>query len=114
MQEPKFLNPDAPFPWLTREIRGKASSYGAPVGSATWESLVNYIERGVPVGHFLTALLSNDLKLAFGYADETNSADMKAWVMVLVNLLPIGAQGSEENVRSWREMIQMLQKEAQR
>ena len=60
-----------------------------------------YIEKGVPGGSFMTAVLSNDLRGAFGRADEINRARMFDTVAFLVNEAPIGCHGSPERVRDW-------------
>jgi hypothetical protein len=60
-----------------------------------------YIEEGEPVGHFLTALLSNDLSGAVAHGDLINQAALVDWVKFLHNEAPSGAHGSLDNVRSW-------------
>ena len=60
-----------------------------------------YIERGIPQGSFLTALLSNDLKEAFRCADETSAKAMREWVRFMVNQMPSESQGSPERVAAW-------------
>jgi hypothetical protein len=62
-----------------------------------------YIEQGVPPGGFLTAVLSNDFKGAFGRADETNLRHMQAWAQWVVWNCPSIAQGSAEKVAAWVE-----------
>lgn len=63
----------------------------------------DYVERGVRPGGFLTAVLSNDLKEAFGRADHINFQFMSDWVGWLVWNCPSGAQGSPEKVAAWIE-----------
>lgn len=60
-----------------------------------------YIEKGIPGGSFLTAVVSNDLKGAFGRADDINRARMFDTVAFLVNEAPIGSYGSPERVADW-------------
>ena len=60
-----------------------------------------YLTHGVPPGSFLTALFSNDLKLAFGKADDANTAAMREWVGFMYNDMPSPSQGSPENVQAW-------------
>ena len=64
--------------------------------------IVGWIEHAQPVGHFLTALLSNDLMEAFGRADDKNIASMRQWVIFLYNYAPRGCYGSPQNVAAWR------------
>ena len=39
-----------------------------------------YFENRIPPGHFLTAVICNDLKEVFARADDMNSAAMHEWV----------------------------------
>jgi len=60
-----------------------------------------YVERGIPPGSFLTAVLENDLLGAFKRADDENAACMRDWASWLYNECPAGAQGSPEKVAAW-------------
>lgn len=60
-----------------------------------------YVERGIPGGSFLNAVVSNDLTGAFARADDINTAAMRDWVMWLHNDAPVGCYGSPEHVRDW-------------
>ena len=60
-----------------------------------------YLKHGVPPGDFLTALFSNDLKMAFGKADEANTAAMREWIGFMDNDMPSTSQGSLVAVRAW-------------
>lgn len=60
-----------------------------------------YIERGIPPGHFLTALFSNDLKESFKRADDANTAKMREWVGFVYWEMPWGSQGSPAHVSAW-------------
>lgn len=84
----------------TREgLAAKATERGIPEHMV--DSLVEYVFDGVPVGDFLTALLSNNLIESYARADEYNTAAMKAWAMVLYNDLPGNVWGSPEKVWAW-------------
>ena len=61
----------------------------------------DYMERGVPPGEFLTALLSNDLMQTFREADENNREVIFQWCRWLHNEAPPLAYGSPKNVRDW-------------
>ena len=65
------------------------------------DGLINYILFGRPVGHFLTAVLSNDLKEACHRADEFNQAFLFFYVRFLYNHAPTGCWGSPSNVEKW-------------
>lgn len=60
-----------------------------------------YIERGIPGGSFMTAVLSNDLMGAFGRADEINRARLFETCVFLRSEAPIGCYGSPEHVKDW-------------
>lgn len=62
-----------------------------------------YVMHGIPPGSFLTAVLSNDLKEAYGRADDENSAAMRGWVQFIYSYTPSPSQGSPECVRAWIE-----------
>lgn len=66
-------------------------------------SIMDYVNHGVPPGDFITAVLSNDLKEAFGRADSFNSANMKLIVEFCYNYIPAGCWGSPERVKAWLE-----------
>lgn len=65
------------------------------------EGIVRYIERGVPNGHFLTAIFSNDLMEAARRADNDNFPLIPIYAMFLYNECPIGSHGSPNAVNRW-------------
>lgn len=65
-----------------------------------------YIEERIRPGHFLTAILENDLVEAFARVDKTNRDDMHRIVGFLYNELPMRSYdgspwGSPEAVHDW-------------
>ena len=78
---------------------GGMSAVGIP--SHMWEGLAAYILHGLPTGHFLTAVLSNDLREAVNRADKDNIKALPAYVKFLYNDAPAGCWGSEDKVESW-------------
>lgn len=64
------------------------------------EGLLAYILVGRPVGHFLTAVLSNDLAEAVNRGDEKNQAALPNYIKFL-NYAPIGCWHSEAHVEQW-------------
>jgi hypothetical protein len=73
----------------------------ARVPPATMEQLQAYmIDRREP-GDFVVAVLANDLKDAFGRADESNTRAMAAIVSFVYNHMPVHCQGSREKVKQW-------------
>lgn len=65
------------------------------------QGLMDYIQKGIMPGHFLTAVLENDLLQAFQRADNTNLETLQVYVAYLYNHAPMTCWGSKENVRTW-------------
>lgn len=66
------------------------------------DSLRWYIERGAPVGHFLHALLANNLVECVHHADGTNKRAIPEIVTWLFNYAPRECWGSEDKVNAWQ------------
>jgi hypothetical protein len=60
-----------------------------------------YIDHGEAVGHFLTAVLENNLKEAVGRADDENMRNLPAYVGYLYNVADSRCHGSPAKVREW-------------
>ena len=60
-----------------------------------------YIEHGVPPGHFLTAVLTNDLRGACERADDVNRHLLWEIVGWLYNEAPAPCWGSPTKVSTW-------------
>lgn len=60
-----------------------------------------YMEQRIPPGHFLTAVLSNDLMEACRRADDVNRYRLFDYCSWLYSYAPVGSFGSAENVRHW-------------
>ncbi len=67
------------------------------------ESLNAYIEQGRPTGGFLQACIENDMKEAFGRADENNLLIIPAIVGYLYNEAPQGCWGYKGAFTAWLE-----------
>ena len=65
------------------------------------DGLREYIEHRRPVGDFLYAVLSNDLKEAFVRADDINIERMFDYVKFLYSQAPSPCWGSPEKVQKW-------------
>jgi hypothetical protein len=63
--------------------------------------LRDYIERGRPTNHFLTALLENDLMGCMGRADARNRAALADYCMWLKSYAPSPSYGGKEKVAAW-------------
>jgi hypothetical protein len=75
------------------------------------DGLRDYLRYGLPPGHFLQAVLSNDLREACGRADDENRSALYDYVYVLYNYAPGDAWGSPEKVRAWIEKGIALRRE---
>ena len=60
-----------------------------------------YIENGIGAGHFLTAVLSNDLFGAVSHADPKSLEALSDIVKWLYNEAPSTCWGSKERVQEW-------------
>lgn len=63
--------------------------------------LLAYFTERRPVGHFLTALLENNLVEAMRRADDESAVALRRLVEFLWSHAPAPAWGSPENVRAW-------------
>lgn len=63
--------------------------------------LIRYLLLGILPGHFLTAVLMNNLAESFARADETSRAGLFNIVQFLYSDVPATAWGSEARVRQW-------------
>lgn len=65
------------------------------------KSVRAYIMEGRPVGNFLTAFLSNDLRMTFTRADVTNQLRIRDYISFFYNYVPSDCWGSPEKVKAW-------------
>lgn len=84
------------------EIEHKLVMYDLPVCMA--EGVYNYLERGIPPGSFLRAVLENDLRGAAGNADANNKNKLYEWAAFCMNELPSLAWGRKLLVKQWIEL----------
>ena len=68
------------------------------------ESLELYVAKGVPLGSFLEACVENDLRNAFGRADEESREHLFEIVKWLHNEAPSTCWGSREKRIAWQEV----------
>ncbi len=65
------------------------------------EALDNWAQRGLPPGHFVTAVLSNNLSDAVGRADHMSMAALPTIVSYVYNEMPSTCWGSIEKMQAW-------------
>ena len=75
--------------------------YSAPVNCALQAGLERYVEHGVMPGGFMSAVLRNDMKNAFRYADDENAQNMANIMQWIECNLPIRCWGSASRVAVW-------------
>jgi hypothetical protein len=68
------------------------------------EGLVNYILHGRSVGHFLTAVLTNNLKEAVSRADGVNAMALAGYVRFLYSRAPMICWGDEKIMKNWQNI----------
>jgi hypothetical protein len=66
-------------------------------------SINRYVERGIPTGGFLQAVIDNDLAKACGKADQNNMQILPAIVAYLYNECPSGCWGRSGAFMDWIE-----------
>lgn len=67
-----------------------------------WEGLIEYLADRRPMGHFLTAIVANDLMDACVRAGSVEVRERIAdIVLFLVNYAPANAWGSGQRVSAW-------------
>lgn len=71
------------------------------IADATTDALVAYIENRRPVGHFLTAVLSNNLNASFTCADDVNIEAIGPLIRWVYNYAPGECWGSKGKVMAW-------------
>lgn len=62
------------------------------------EAILAYVHHRKPLGHFLSAVICNDLREAIGRADEENLALLKVYVQWFYNVCPANLVGRENYV----------------
>lgn len=83
--------------WNNGEYRFK----GSVIPKHMMEKIREYIFEHHPVGHFLTAVICNDLKDAVGKADDENLPNLAAYVGFFYNEAPGTCWGSKEKMDQW-------------
>jgi hypothetical protein len=64
-------------------------------------AIARYILQGIAPGHFLTAVLSNDLFGAYGRADQISIANMERLIKFFYNYAPSDCYRSVSRVEAW-------------
>lgn len=90
---------------MTNKFECKPSEYYPGMSDVMRGAVERYLNNGIMPGSFMTAVLENNLKEAFGRADSYNSQNMKDIIGYLYNEIPSSAWGSKERVTQWLEQF---------
>ena len=96
-----MTNPHAEAEQIVNEVHYAACLEKHGVPEHLREGLIRYLVRHIPTGHFLTAVLSNDLTEAVSRGDEVSIDGLPAIVRFLRNDVPWLAWGSQTIVKAW-------------
>jgi hypothetical protein len=77
------------------------------------DAIRRYIVDGLPPGHFLTAIIDNDLREAVMRADDENMPNIPAFVAYFYNEAPADCWGSSHKRQDWIASIRKKQKETE-
>jgi len=69
------------------------------------ESFIGHVQKGIPTGSFVYAVLCNDLKESFGQADDGNRKTLFNITQFCYWELPSDCWGSPEKVKAWQEQF---------
>ncbi|GIW60573.1 MAG: hypothetical protein KatS3mg087_1639 [Patescibacteria group bacterium] len=76
----------------------------SPLPKNLQDSLRLYLEKGIPPGDFLRAVLENDLINTVRFADRINRDKIYYLVRFIRFYVPVACWGSKENVQEWIEL----------
>ena len=71
------------------------------ISEVMFAAIRRYVDEGIAPGHFLTAVIDNDLKGAVSRADDDNLANLPAFVAYFYNEAPGGCWGSSQARLAW-------------
>lgn len=70
------------------------------------QGILDYLDHGFMPGHFLTAVICNDLAKACAKADDENQRKLPDYVKFFWNYAPSNCWGSKETMLNWMEIKQ--------
>lgn len=79
-----------------------AKAEGLDIPRYMHEGMINWVLRGIQPGHFLSAVISNDLRSAVGEADDTNIGLIPNYIQWFYNYAPFYCWGSPAALESWK------------
>lgn len=71
------------------------------IPAETLRALIDYVEFGREPGHFVCAVLANDLQRAYARADLANIRALWAIATFVYNRMPMSCHGDSEKISTW-------------
>lgn len=87
-----------------KQARERILKYPTEIPELVLRGLMNYVNYGLPVGGFLTAVLENDLRNAVQLADPLSWETIRPLMFLLHNEAPSRCWGCPERVKRWMAM----------
>ncbi len=102
--------PIGPIPTAERSSVGY-EAYGTTIPKRMAIKIDEYIQTGAEVGHFLTAVICNDLTEALFHADPENLQNLRAYACYFYNEAPSPCWGSPEKMAAWQALFTTTQED---
>lgn len=95
------LEPDMTMKTITADflIKSATEHYLIPLRVA--QQLADFAVDGVAPGHFVRAVLENNLYSAFAHADRTSKAALPDILAFVLNRMPAVCHSTEQAVEAW-------------
>lgn len=84
---------------IEKQYREKLEKTGVP--EHLHDGLIRYLVHHIQPGHFLTAVLQNDLREACAHGDVASIEGLQSLITFLYNGAPGAAWGSDAAVQRW-------------
>ncbi len=78
------------------------ASHSGHLPATLQEGILRYLDKGIPPGHFLTAVITNNLFDAVSHADKNSLEALPDIVKFFYNHTPSSCWGSEEKMLKWQ------------
>jgi len=95
------------------DTHGSSDNFWCGIPERMRGGLARYLMHGIQPGHFLMAVLTNNLKEAVARGDDENQRLLPEYVRFLYNRAPMSAYGSAERVNDWLRSGGMVKEAAE-
>lgn len=92
---------DVKYPNLWNSAPSYVTAYYPDIPARMQDAVARYVLLHVQPGHFLMALLANDLMEVMARGDSENIAALRSYAKLLYNHVPVECYGSREKVAAW-------------